>query len=395
MNIRISPPDTLRIAAVFLAMAILIFPGVAGCRRAVTEVKTPAVPVQTDVAVRADVPVTQQAIGSVQALRTVSVKSQVDGVIASFHFREGDEVAAGDLLVTLDQRPFENGLRAAEADLANARAEEAQAEADMGRYRQLDQQNVVSKEELAQYATKADTTKAVVQSKAAAVANAKLQLEYSEIRAPIAGRTGQRNLHEGALVKAGDATQSIVVINQVAPIAVAYSVPEGVLAAVRAAQAAGPVKVSATVHAGAVSPVVEGKLDFIDNAVDATTGTVVLKAVYENTDRSLWPGQFVDVTTQVGRDAGVVLVPAAAVQTGQRGSQVFVVKADKTVDLREVKIGRTVNDRTIILSGVEEGETVVVDGQLRLVPGALVEVRSLDEVVPAAGQGKKKKSTQT
>jgi len=376
-------------------MAALIFPGAAGCKRAVTEVKTPAVPVQTDVAVRADVPVTQQAIGSVQALRTVSVKSQVDGVIASFHFREGDEVKAGDLLVTLDRRPFDNGLRAAEADLANARAEEAQAEADMGRYRQLDQQNVVSKEELAQYATKADTTKAVVQSKAAAVANAKLQLEYSEIRAPIAGRTGQRNLHEGALVKAADATQSIVVINQVAPIAVAYSVPEGVLASVRAAQTAGPVKVSATVHAGAVNPVVEGKLDFIDNAVDPTTGTVVLKAIYENADRSLWPGQFVDVTTQVGVDAGVVLVPAAAVQTGQRGSQVFVVKADQTVDLREVKIGRTTADRTIILSGVEEGETVVVDGQLRLVPGAKVEVRTLDGDEPAAGQGKKKKSAKT
>ncbi len=395
MNIRILKFGTPRTAAVFLAMATLIFPGVAGCKRAVTEVKTPAVPVQTDVAVRADVPVTQQAIGSVQALRTVSVKSQVDGVIASFHFREGDEVKAGDLLVTLDRRPFDNGLRAAEADLANARAEEAQAEADMGRYRQLDQQNVVSKEELAQYATKADTTKAVVQSKAAAVANAKLQLEYSEIRAPIAGRTGQRNLHEGALVKAADATQSIVVINQVAPISVAYAVPEGVLASVRAAQTAGPVKVSATVHAGAVNPVVEGRLDFIDNTVDPTTGTVVLKAIYENADRSLWPGQFVDVTTQVGVDAGVVLVPAAAVQTGQRGSQVFVVKADQTVDLREVKIGRTVDDRTIIISGVEEGEAVVVDGQLRLVPGARVEVRSLDEVVPAAGQGKKKKSAKT
>ncbi|MFA6288150.1 MAG: efflux RND transporter periplasmic adaptor subunit [Opitutaceae bacterium] len=376
-------------------MAALIFPGAAGCKRAVTETKTPAVPVQTDVAVRADVPVTQQAIGTVQALRTVAVKSQVDGVIASFHFREGDEVKAGDPLVTLDRRPFENGLRASEADLANARAEQAQAEADVGRYRQLDQQNVISKEQLALLVTKADTARAVVQAKEAALANAKLQLEYSEIRAPIAGRTGQRNLHEGALVKAGDATQSIVVINQIAPIAVAYSVPEGVLAAVRAAQAAGPVEVMATVHAGDASRTVGGKLDFIDNAVDATTGMVVLKAVYDNATRALWPGQFTDVATRIGVDAGVVLVPAAAVQTGQRGSQVFVVKADKTVDLREVKTGRTVGGRTIILSGVEEGETVVVDGQLRLVPGARTEVRTLDSVAPAAGQGNAKKTTKT
>ena len=384
MKTRISLPESSRIGAIAIVVVALGLTGAAGCKRAAPAAKVQAVPVQTGVAVRENVPVTVQAIGSVQAVRTVAVKSQVDGVIASIHFHEGEEVAVGDLLVTLDRRPFENGLRAAQADLANARAQATQADANFARYRQLDQQNVISKEQFTQLATTADTAKAVVQSKEAAVANAELQLGYSEIRAPIAGRTGQRNLHEGALVRAGDATQSIVVINQIAPIAVAYAVPEGMLAAVRAAQTAGPVEVMTTVHAGDASRTVEGRLDFIDNTVDATTGTVILKAVYDNAARALWPGQFVDVLTRLGVDAGAVLVPAAAVQTGQRGCQVFVVKADKTVDLREVRIGRTVNDRTIILYGVAAGETVVVDGQLRLVPGAQVEIRALDSVAPAA-----------
>ena len=392
MKTRISLPESSRIGAIAIVVVALGLTGAAGCKRAAPAAKVQAVPVQTGVAVRENVPVTVQAIGSVQAVRTVAVKSQVDGVIASIHFREGDEVAAGDLLVTLDRRPFENGLRAAQADLANARAQATQADANFARYRQLDQQNVISKEQFTQLATTADIAKAVVQSKEAAVANAKLQLGYSEIRAPIAGRTGQRNLHEGALVRAGDATQSIVVINQIAPIAVTYAVPEGVLAAVRAAQAAGAVQVGATVHSEADNPAVEGRLDFIDNTVDTTTGMIVLKAVFENADRAFWPGQFVDVVTRVGVDANVVLVPAPAVQTGQRGSQVFVVKADKTVELRAVQTGRSVADRTIILSGVEAGETVVTDGQLRLVPGAGVEPRTLDAVAAAAGQTKANKT---
>ena len=392
MKIWILPPEFFRSGTIAMAIVALVLTGEAGCKRAVPAATAPTVPVETGVAVREDVPITVRAIGSVQAVRTVAVKSQVDGVIANIHFHEGDAVAAGDLLVTLDRRPFENGLRAAQADLANARAQATQAEADLRRYRQLDQQNVISKEQFAQLATTADTAKAVVQAKEAAVANAELQLGYSEIRAPIAGRTGQRNLHEGALVRANDATQSIVVINQIAPIAVTYAVPEGVLAAVRAAQAAGAVPVGATVHSEADSPVVEGRLDFIDNTVDPTTGTIMLKAVFENTNRAFWPGQFVDVAMQVGVDANAVLVPAVAVQTGQQGSQIFVVKADKTVELRAVKTGRTVADRTIILSGVESGETVVTDGQLRLVPGARVELRTLETVAAAAGKTKANKT---
>jgi multidrug efflux system membrane fusion protein len=359
-------------------MATVSLLAVAGCGRGQTSAGrgAAAVPVQTARAVIQTMPINQSAIGSVQSLRTVTVKSQVDGVIAQINFREGDEVKAGDLLITLDHRPFENNLRSARADLANARAQAAHAQAESERYQRLDQQQAISKEQLAQLLTDAESTAAQVQAREAAVANAELQLSYTEIRAPIGGRTGQLNLHEGALVKANDSGSSLVTINQLAPIAVAYSVPEASLASLRAALTAGAVTVTASPHDGVGTPV-EGRLDFIDNSVDAATGTILLKAVFTNTDRALWPGQYVDIVTRLGEETNAVLVPAAAVQTGQRGSQVFVVKPDRTVDLRDVQTGRSANGLTVIRSGIKAGETVVTDGQLRLVPGAKVEDRPL------------------
>jgi len=359
-------------------MATVSLLAVAGCGRGQTSAGrgAAAVPVQTARAVIQTMPINQSAIGSVQSLRTVTVKSQVDGVIAQINFREGDEVKAGDLLITLDHRPFENNLRSARADLVNARAQAAHAQAESERYQRLDQQQAISKEQLAQLLTDAESTAAQVQAREAAVANAELQLSYTEIRAPIGGRTGQLNLHEGALVKANDSGSSLVTINQLAPIAVAYSVPEASLASLRAALTAGAVTVTASPHDGVGTPV-EGRLDFIDNSVDAATGTILLKAVFTNTDRALWPGQYVDIVTRLGEETNAVLVPAAAVQTGQRGSQVFVVKPDRTVDLRDVQTGRSANGLTVIRSGIKAGETVVTDGQLRLVPGAKVEDRPL------------------
>jgi membrane fusion protein, multidrug efflux system len=357
---------------------------VAGCGRTSSSAggSARAIPVQIGKATLQTLPITQSAIGSVQSLRTVTVKSQVDGVIAVVNFREGDEVQAGDLLISLDRRPFENNLRSARADLANAGAQAAHAQAELERYQRLDQQQAISKEQLAQLLTDAESTKAQVQAREAAVANAELQLGYAEIRAPIAGRTGQLNLHEGALVKANDSGSSFVTINQLAPIAVAYSVPEGSLAGLRAALAAGTVTVTANPHDG-LGKEVEGRLDFIDNAVDATTGTILLKAVFANADRALWPGQFVNTVTRLGEEAGAVVVPNSAVQTGQRGRQVFVVKLDRTVELRPVKTGHSANGLTVIQSGVKAGETVVTDGQLRLVPGIRVEPKPL--IVPGEG----------
>jgi multidrug efflux system membrane fusion protein len=346
----------------------------------------PAVPVQTAVAVQQDVPRRVESIGSVQALRTVSVKSQVDGIIAQVNFQEGDEVKAGDLLVTLDRRPFENGLLIARADLANARAMADQAQADLDRYRQLDRQAVVSKEEYVQYVTKAETAKAQVQAKEAAVANAELLLGYTEIRASINGRTGQRLLHEGALVKANDNNSTIVTINQLAPIAVSYAVPEQALNEIRAAFNAGRATVSVTERNTGLTRQ-NGRLEFIDNTVDPTTGMVTLKAVFPNEDAALWPGRFVYVVTQVGMDAGAIVVPSTAVLNSQNGSTVYVVKADATVELRPVKVARTAGDNTLLSDGIKPGETVVTDGQLRLVPGTKVEARELSGA-PVAASGK-------
>ena len=336
----------------------------------------PAVPVQTALAIQEDVPRRVESIGTVQPLRTVSVKSQVDGVIAAVNFTEGEDVKVGDLLVTLDRRPFENSLRSARADLANARAMADQAQADLDRYQRLSEQAAISKEEYIQYVTKNEVAKAEVQSREAAVANAELQLGYTEIRAPIAGRTGQRLLHEGALVKANDINFTLVTLNQVAPVAVAYSVPEGALDEIRAALTGGKATVTATDRTtGATRE--NGRLVFIDNTVDPTTGMIALKATFPNDDQGLWPGRFVFVVTQVGVDRDAIVVPSTAVQNSQNGSTVYVVKPDQTVELRTVKVARTAGDNTLLESGVKAGETVVTDGQLRLLPGMRAESRNL------------------
>lgn len=341
----------------------------------------PAVPVQTAVAQQADVPRTIESVGAVQALRTVAVKSQVDGMIAQIHFKEGDDVKAGDLLVTLDRRPFENSLRIARADLTNAKAEASKAEADLERYKNLDRQDAISKEQFAQLVTKGETTRALLQAKEAAVANAELLLSYTQIRAPIAGRAGQLILHEGALVKANDVNQSIVTLNQLAPIAAAFSVPESTLNAIRAALAEGNATVSVIDRASGVART-DGKLTFVDNTVDPTTGTITLKAIFANTDYKLWPGQFVQVQTQTGVDRGALVVPASAVQTGQSGSMVYVVNGESKADYRPVKVIRAAGDQLLLAEGVRAGETVVTDGQLRLVPGAKVEPKKLSTITP-------------
>jgi multidrug efflux system membrane fusion protein len=381
-----APACRRKLTALTLFAAVVLLTAGCGKGSGARVMSAPAVPVQTAVAVQQDVPRRVESIGSVQALRTVSVKSQVDGIIAQVNFQEGDEVKAGDLLVTLDRRPFENGLLIARADLANARAMADQAQADLDRYRQLDRQAVVSKEEYVQYVTKAETAKAQVQAKEAAVANAELLLGYTEIRASINGRTGQRLLHEGALVKANDNNSTIVTINQLAPIAVSYAVPEQALNEIRAAFNAGRATVSVTERNTGLTRQ-NGRLEFIDNTVDPTTGMVTLKAVFPNEDAALWPGRFVYVVTQIGMDAGAIVVPSTAVLNSQNGSTVYVVKADATVELRPVKVARTAGDNTLLSDGIKPGETVVTDGQLRLVPGTKVEARELSGA-PVAASGK-------
>lgn len=386
-NNRFSPYRRASLAglAVALSAAALVF--LNGCERGSNKSAREArpVPVQTVAAKKDALALMERAIGTVQSQRTVSVKSQVDGIIEKIHFVEGQEVNAGDLLVTLDRRPGENALRIAKADLANAIAEANRAEADAERYRRLDQEDAVSKEQYAELATRAETTRAQVQAKQAAVANAELSLGYTEIRAPFAGRTGQRALNEGALVKANDTAGSLVTINELSPIMVAYALPEGALDSIRNAQRSGPVTVRCTTR-GASPRTLEGRLAFVDNAVDATTGMITLKAVFDNGDHALWPGRFVDTETILGVDPDVVLLPAAAVQMGQQGAQIFVVKPDRRVELRFVKTGRSTGGMTVIREGVQDGEIVVTDGQLRLLPGSLVEEKKLEDLAAPVAQ---------
>ncbi len=368
------------------ALAVML---VSGCKRDSAVTRTPPpVPVQVATATKQALPVTQKAIGTVQVLRNVSVKSQVDGIIQRIHFKEGDEVKTGDLLFSLDRRPFENSLQMAKAELANAQAQASRAATDAGRYERLDQASVVSKEQYAQLITAAQTTKAQVDAKEAAVANAQLQLDYTSIRAPIEGRTGQLNLFEGSLVKANDAAFSLVKINQMAPISVAFSVPERTLDAVRDALNEGSVAAHVS---GRDNEAVQadGVVDFIDNTVDPTTGMITLKARFSNANHALWPGQFVNVELQLSTEADQIVIPTPAVQTGQKGKQIYVVKTDRTVELRPVTVGRIVGDLTSITSGIAASETVVIDGQLRLVPGSRIEVRSLEEAAMAPAASKK------
>ena len=372
MNPRSTSPDLCHLACFALAAALLS----AGCSRTKPDAGgPPPVPVQVAKVLQQDVPRRIDSVGTVQALRTVTVKSQVDGVIAKLQFKEGDEVQTGDLLVSLDRRPFENALLQAQAALATARAQAAEAIIDAERYSHLDQQAAISKEAFTQYQTRAETAKADVQAKTAAVANAELQLGYTEIRAPITGRTGQRLLHEGALVKANDNAFSLVTINQLTPVAITYSVPEGALDEIRAALARGQVTVTAIDRTSGVQQG-NGRLEFIDNTVDPTTGMITLKAVFPNADESFWPGRFVYVSTQTGIDQGALVVPTTAVLNSQNGATIYVLLPDGTVDLRNVKISRSEGDNSLVATGLKAGETVVSDGQLRLLPGVKAEPRA-------------------
>lgn len=379
--------SSLLFSLVALVGALLFSGGCDRSAKAPNSVVAAAIPVQTALAVQKDVPRRVDSIGTVQALRSVSVKSQVDGIIAQIHFKEGDEVKAGDPLFTLDRRPFENAVLQARASLASAKAQDAQAVADSERYAHLDQQSAISKEAYAQYLTKAESTKADVQAREAALANAELQLGYAEIRAPIAGRTGQRLLHEGSLVKANDNNFALVTINQLSPVAVNYSVPERALDEIHDAMTAGKVSVSVTDRATGVKKE-DGALEFVDNTIDPTTGMITLKAVFPNDDKALWPGRFVYVVTQTGMDRQAIVVPSTAVQNSQSGSTVYVLKSDNTVELRTVKVARLAGDTTLLADGVKGGETVITDGQLRLLPGMKAEPHELSGApMPVAETG--------
>lgn len=331
------------------------------------------VPVMVAVAEQKDVPMQIRAIGSVQPVATVAVRPLVGGQLTAVLFREGDDVRRGQQLFSIDPRPYAATLQQAQANLARDEAQLRNAQSEAARYAELVKKDYVTKEEYERMTSAAEGAKAVVAADRAAVENARLQLSYCDIRSPIDGRTGSLMVHAGNIVRPGDANP-LLVINQVTPVYVQFSVPEMQLAPLRA-QRASAVPVTAMLQRGS-APIATGRLSFIDNAVDTATGTIALKALFTNENRVLWPGQFVTVAVTLKERPNAVVIPSQSIQTGQRGQYVYVVKQDQSVEMRPVHVLDSVNQQSIIESGVTPGETVVIDGQLRLTPKSKVEVKN-------------------
>jgi membrane fusion protein, multidrug efflux system len=331
-----------------------------------------AVPVNVARVVLKTVPVRLRAIGNVEPFTTVAVKARIDGQIVAVHFKEGDEVRKGDTLFEIDRRPLQAQLQQAQANLLKDRALLDHANEQDKRYKDLLEKKFVSPDAYAQIRTNSETAAAQVSADQAAIESARLQLDYCTIRSPITGYAGKIQIQEGNLVKAND-TFSLVVINQVVPINASFSVPEQSLSAVRKYQSDGELQVTAQVPNSGFAPV-PGKLSFIDNTTDATTGTIKLKAQFPNTDKALWPGQFVDVVLTLTHQDNAIVVPPTAIQNGPNGQYVFIVKPDGTVDMRDVKVARSEGDFAVVASGVKPGDTVVTVGQLRLAPGTKVAI---------------------
>jgi len=333
---------------------------------------SPAVSVVWAEAVLKDVPVEIRAIGRVEAYSTVAIKAQVTGEITSVNFPEGQDVRKGDVLFTIDPQPYEIALKQAEAMLEKDKAQLKEAESAARRYGDLVAKEYVTREQFDQAVAARDTLLATIKSDEAGVANARLQLDRCTVRSPIDGRTGSLLIYRGNLVRSTDSAPAVV-INQVAPVHVAFSVPEQNLPRIWEFGSKNALKVEALLGDGGTPD--EGKLDFVDNAIDETTGTIGLKAAFANRDRRLWPGQFVNVVLTLSVQANAVVVPSQAVQSGQGGLYVFVVKDDMTVEMKRPKIDRSVGNETVIAEGIAAGEKVVVDGQLQLVPGARVQAK--------------------
>lgn len=390
-----------RIAPAAAAAALLI--AVSACSKqpttAAANAGPPPAPVKVASAVATTLPVEVKTIGNVEAYKTISVKSQVGGTIMRTAFAEGQDVRAGQLLFEIDPRPFQEQIKQLEANMARDQAALKQAEANLARdvaqekyardmakrFEDLTKQGVVAKQQGEQATSDADARTASVHADQAAIDsaraalvadraaldNAKLQLSYCYIKSPVDGRTGNVNVKQGNLVKANDI--ELVTITQVHPVYVTFTVPEKQLNAIREKMRTGKLVVRAA-QKGDVAAPEEGALTFVDNAVDQATGTIKLKGTFTNSNGRLWPGQFVDVTLTIAQRPNVVAIPQKAVQIGQQGQYVFVVKSDNTVEMRDVVTGDPAGDMVEVQKGVAPGETVVTEGHVRLAPGSRVKV---------------------
>ncbi len=361
-----------QVVKLFVILFIVVFLGACSSNSRAKQGVQRVVPVKTADVMQQNVPVQVRTIGNVEAYSTVSIKAQVGGEVEGVYFQEGQDVKKNDLLFKIDPRPFEAALKQAEAALTRDLAQAKNADEQAKRYEILVQKNYVSRDQYDQLRANADALAAVVEADKANVENNRLQLAYCTIRSPISGRAGTVLLNAGNVVKASDVVMTT--INQITPIYVTFSVPEQNLADIKKYMARGELNVEAIIPGDETRPA-RGDLTFIDNAVDSTTGTIKLKGTFENRDKRLWPGQFVNVALTLTVQRNAVIMPTAAAQTGQQGQYVFVVKSDLTVESRPVTISRTYGDFAVVAQGVTPGEKVVTDGQLQLIPGAHVEVK--------------------
>ena len=343
-----------------------------------------AVPVLVATAVQKAVPVQLRAVGNVEPYTTVSIKSQVTGVLMQAHFKEGQDVKKGQQLFTIDPRPFEAALRQAEANMQRDNAQLKNLREQVRRYAELVEKQYVSREQYDLIKTNADAAEAVVEADKAAVENAKVQLSYCYIYSPVNGRVGSLLVNEGNLVRINDGAP-LVIINQVNPINVTFSVPEQHLSDLKRHMNTGQLKVDASFQSDEGRPE-QGRLEFVDNAVDRSTGTIKLKAVFANTERRLWPGQFINVALTLTTQSDAVVIPSEAVQVGQEGQHVFVVQPDKRVEVRPVTLGTTSGGEAVIIKGLAAGEQIVREGQFLLGPGSRIEIKET-----AVSQGKEEK----
>ena len=367
-------PLSLRLLTCLLALLIL-----AGCSRERDakpgQKRQAVIPVSVAASIKKTLPLELTATGHVEASATVQIRSQVTGTLKTVHFREGDAVKAGELLFTIDPRPFAASLAKAEADLAKDRAELENARRELIRYSQAAPKGYVSQEQADQIATQAATLTATVKADEAVVDRARLELEYCSIRAPFAGRTGELISHQGNLVTE-NAANPITTLNRVQPVLTTFTVPGHRLQDVVRYQAAGTLKVTATMQQQTGLPPCIGKLVFIDNTVEPGTGMLRLKASFANDgEHQMWPGQLIDVSITLADRPDCIVVPSQAVQIGQQGAYVYVVKDDQTVSYRPVTAGMLYQGETVIESGLAVGERVVTDGHLLLLDGSRIEVR--------------------
>ncbi|MGC1106282.1 MAG: efflux RND transporter periplasmic adaptor subunit [Candidatus Acidiferrales bacterium] len=347
---------------------------VAGCtEHAAPPPDIPVVPVMVAQATQTSMPVELNAIGTGQAYSTVSIESQVAGIVSAVHYTQGQFVKKGDLLASLDDRPFQAALQLAQANLAKDKANLALADVEAERYQKLYQSGVVPKEQLDEEVATAAADKATVEADQAGVETARLNVSFCSIYAPITGRTGAQLVYPGTVVKADD-VPVLVVINQISPLYVNFSVPQQYLGEIKAYMARRKLAIQAVPSDN--SKPENGFLTFVNNTVDATTGTIQLNGTFQNSDSRLWPGGFVTVTLRLSEQTNATVVPSQAVMTGQDGDYLFVVKPDMTVDLRTVKVSLTEHGLSVITDGVKPGETVVTDGQVRLIAGTKVRIKT-------------------